>query len=212
MFKTSIPAKDAMNKKHQPLLVIVGALITATIASLTRLIEFEKLRIILEYAFTSALLYFAYLQSNYTSLQYEILEKTTRPIIYIRSNDYNQITIENASNFPLFNIIPYGSEYQTNENEHFFDIIDVIYPYSKTVLETPIVWRKKMVADLTITYCLSAQKGERESIREMIALDAPENIENPVQEIETIREIIPSLYETSKIIQDIYQKAVEENR
>ena len=43
--------------------------------------------------------------------------------------------IENASRFPLFKVIAYGFEHRTNENAHFFDVIDVVYPDSKVVLE-----------------------------------------------------------------------------
>ncbi len=193
-----------------PLALIVSVLILSMVVGFSGLIEFDKVRIILEYAFTLALLYFAYLQSSYTSLQYEILKKTTQPIIYVRSNSYEQIIIENASHFPLFKVIAYGIEYKTNEDENFFDVIDVIYPNSKAVLETPTMWRRTMVIDLTITYCLSTHEGKRESVREIVFLDAPKTAKNPAEEIETIKEMIPDLTRTSHMIQDLLSRAVEE--
>ncbi len=193
-----------------PLVLIVSVLILSMVVGFSGLIEFNNVRIIIEYAFTLALVYFAYQQSNYTSLQYEILKKTAQPIIYVRTDNYEKIIIENASKFPLFKVITYGFEYKTNENEHFFDVVDVIYPDSKVVLETPTMWRKTMVTDLTITYCLSTHEGKRESIREIVFLDAPKTAKDPVREIETIKKMIPDLTKTSHMIQDLLSKAVEE--
>jgi hypothetical protein len=211
MFITSSVSVGLMNGSSRlPLALIVSVLILSIIVGFSGFIEFEKVRIILEYAFTLALLYFAYQQSNYTSLQYEILKKTTQPIIYVRSDSYERIVIENASRFPLFKVIAYGFEHKTNENEHFFDVIDVVYPDSKVVLETPTMWRKTMVADLTITYCLNTHEGKRESIREIVFLDAPKTAKDPAREIETIKEMIPDLTRTSHMIQDLLSRAAEE--
>ena len=174
-------------------------------------VDFERSRILLEYAFTLALLYFAYLQSSYTSMQYEILKKTTQPIIYIRTNECENIIIENSSTFPIFSVIMYGYEYKTDENEHFFDMIDIIYPQTKVTLETPSKWRKTMVVDLTISYCLGGQKGERESKRELVFLNALETGNDPEKEIEQIKEILPDLLETSDMIQDILRETIEKS-
>ena len=173
-------------------------------------VDFERSRTFLDFAFTLALLYFAYLQSNYTGMQYEILKKTTQPIIYIRTKECESIILENAITFPIFSVVMYGFEYNTNENEYFFDTIEIIYPHNRVTLETPRIWRRAVAVDLTISYCLGGgQKGERESKRELVFFNAPDMGINPEKEIEHIKEIISDLLETSDMIQDILRDTLE---
>lgn len=142
-------------------------------------------------------------------MQYEILKKTTQPIIYVRTKECENIILENASTFPIFSVVMYGYEYNTNENEHFFDTIEIIYPHSRVTLETPSIWKRTMAVDITISYCLGGQKGERESKRELVFLNAPDMGSNSEKEIEQIKEIIPDLLETSDMIQDILRDTLE---
>ena len=189
--------------KNKRLMVLVSASIISLITLSGIFLDFERSRILLEYAFTLALLYFAYLQMNYTSRQYEILKKTTQPIIYIRTKECEEIILENASTFPIFSVIVYGYEYNSNEKEHFFDVIEIIYPQSRVSLEIPGKWRKTMVVDLTISYCLGGQKGERENKRELVFFNAPDTSNDLEKEMEEINDVLPDLMEYSHKLEDM---------
>jgi hypothetical protein len=103
----------------------------------------------------------------------------------------------------------YGYEHNSTENEHFFDVIEIIYPQSRVSLETPGKWRRTMVVDLTISYCLGGQRGERESKRELVFFDVPKLYDDPDKEIEQIKEILPGLLKTSNMIQDVLRDTLE---
>ena len=53
------------------------------------------------------------------------------------------------------------------------------------------------------------QKGEKESKRELVFLNAPETGNDPEKEIEQIKEKIPGLLETSNMMQDILRETLE---
>jgi len=194
---------------HKRLTMFVGIFVISIMVVYGIFVDFERSRTFVDFAFTLALLYFAYLQSNYTGMQYEILKKTTQPIIYIRTKECDDIILENASSFPIFSVVVYGFEYKTNKKEHFFDIIEIIYPNSSVTLETPRIWRRSVAIDLTISYCLGGQKGERESKRELVFFTAPDKSNDPEKEIEHIKEIIPDLLEKSETIQEILRDTLD---
>ena len=90
-----------------------------------------------------------------------------------------------------------------------FDVIEIIYPHTSVTLETPIKWRKTMIVDLNISYCIGGQKGERESKRVLVSLNAPDTSNDPEKESDQIKEIIPSLLETSHILQEMLRNNSE---